>query len=361
MAGLELRALRTLTSRADPPRDTTPGESPESLLFGSLGFAREDGDWPVAALTAAEDAASVHGHGWMRADPVHLEAGLSDLSLTDPRELDLGREEAAELCGAINEALQGDPGFIEPLTPSRWYIECERLPRLRTWEPSLAVGGPVGEMLPRGLDAKVWLRAFTEIQMLLHEHPTNRAREGRGRPRVNSVWLWGIGRLPPCPEAPACVALWSDAVLARGLGRVLGKGCRPLPADAEAWLASAREEGRHVVHCDDLHYAARLGAWPVWIDTLHQWETRWFEPLRRALWSGKIDSLRIEAGGGVAHEVPASARWRWWRRRKPLPAPRPPGEAALERPGGGGKARGAVGRLCDRAGRSVRRRWNGNR
>ena len=291
-----LRGLGTLISRATPRRGAAAGGSPESLLFEGLGFTREDGDWPVAALTAAEDGAAARPCGWMRADPVHLEAGRSDLNLADPRELGLTREEADALCAGVNEALQGVPARIEPLAPARWYVACERLPRMSTREPSLVVGGPVGGMLPRGPEAGIWLRALTEIQMLLHELPANRAREARGRPAVNSLWLWGAGRLPPRPEPPPRVHLWSDAVLARGIARVLGTRCRALPAGAEAWLGSAREEGRHVVYCDALHHAARLADWSLWLDELRRWEARWFEPLRRALWSGELECVRIEAG-----------------------------------------------------------------
>ena len=335
-----LRGLGTLISRATRPRDAAAGESPESLLFECLGFAREGGDWPVAAVTAAEDGAAVRPCGWMRADPVHLEPGRSDLTLSDPRELALTREEADELCDGLNEALQGAPGRIEPLAPARWYVACERLPRVSTRELSLVVGGPVGGMLPRGPEAGVWLRALTEIQMLLHDLPANRAREARGRPAVNSLWLWGAGRLPRCPVPPPGIHLWSDAVPARGIARVLGAQCRALPAGAEAWLESAREEARHLVYCDALHHAARLAGWPVWQEELRRWEARWFEPLRRALWSGELACLRIEAGGGVAYEIPASARWRWWRRRKALPMPWPPGAAAPGTPERAGAARG---------------------
>ena len=329
----ELPGLRTLISRASPARRAPAGRSPESLLFECLGFTGAGPAWPAAALTAPEDGAPApedrapaHGGAWMRADPVHLEAGMSGLVLSDPRRLGLTRGEADALCVAINEGLGNVPGRIEPLSPERWYVACEQLPRMTTCEPSIAVGDASGDVLPRGPEAEIWMRALTEIQMLLHASPANRAREAQGKPAVNSVWFWGAGTLPPRPESPPDMCLWSDEVLARGLGRRRGAQCRALPADAGAWLAQSPEEGRHVLYCDALHYAARLGDRPAWMEERCRWETRWFEPLRRVLWAGSLAGLRIEAGGGVAYEVPASARWRWWRRRKPLPvhSPAPP-------------------------------------
>ena len=321
IGGAELPGLRTLLSRASRRGSAGRGESPESLLFQVLGFGRESGDWPSAAVSAVADGSSMRPEAWIRADPVHLEAGLSDLRLEDPRELGLEIDESVELCAAINEVLDGVPGRIEALAPARWYIGLERVPRLRTREPSLAVGGAVAEALPRGPDAVVWLRTLTEIQMLLHDVPVNRARSERGAPGINSVWLWGAGRLPPLPGRPPGARLWSDSVLARGFGRVLGLACEPLRCGAERLLGHACAPAPalvEVVYCDALHYAVRLDDWPAWIDGLKGWEAQWFEPLRRALWSGKLASVRIESGGGCWHEVSASARWRWWQPARPL-------------------------------------------
>ena len=323
MGKTDLRGLRTLLSRADLRRGAGTGETPESLLFETLDLDLEDDAWPSAAVSAVADGAELRPEAWIRADPVHLEAGLTDLRFGDPRELGITREEAVDLCAAINEALEGTPGRIEPLAAARWYIGLERMPRLFTPAPSLAVGGTLGDLLPRGPDAPVWLRALTEIQMLLHDHRVNRAREERGRPVVNSVWLWGASRLPRSPEVPPSMQLWSDSELARGLGRVLGVQCLPLPCGAQAVLEGGNEDRLDVVYCDALHYALRLEDWSAWLDGLRRWEAQWFSPLRRALWSAEVASLRIESGGGIAHEVPVSARWRWWRRARPLPVSGP--------------------------------------
>ena len=328
IGGTELRGLRTLLARARQRSSARTGESPESLLFEALGFGREGGEWPSAAVCAVAEGAVSHPEAWIRADPVHLEAGLSELSLGDPRDLDVTLEESIELCAAINEGLNGVPGSIEPLAPARWYIGLERTPRFSTREPSLAAGGRVTETLFRGPDAAQWLRALTEIQMLLHDVPVNRARVRRGMPAINSVWLWGAGRLPRRPDTAPNMRLWADTVLARGLGRVIGAPCRPLPRGAEELLAGGCDGVPDWVHCDAFHYAARLEDWPAWLEELKFWETQWFEPLRRALWSGELASVGIESGGGRCHEVSASARWQWWRRPKPLPVSFPNPEPA---------------------------------
>ena len=319
MGASELRALRTLLSRAHRRGRTGTAESPEGMLFGALGVESEADDWPAAAVSALADGAPRQPGAWIRADPVHLEAGASDLRLGDPRGLEVTGEESAALCSTINRALDGVPGRIEPLAPSRWYMGLDATPRLSTRELSLAVGGPAGDALPRGADAVVWLRTLTEIQMLLHDLPVNRARAMRGSPVINSVWFWGAGPLPPRPDTVPNLRLWSDSILARGLGQVLEVTCRPLPSSAGAVLQEGGEGALDLVYCDALHYAARLDDWSGWLEGLKRWEAQWFEPLRRALWSGELASLRIASGGGRRHEVPASAKWQWWRRARPLP------------------------------------------
>ena len=310
----ELPGLRTLLSRARRQKHAGTGRSPESLLFESLGVETAGEHRPSAAVSALADGAGWQPESWIRADPVHLEAGYSDLRLGDPRELDMTRAESLALCSAINRTLDGVPGSIEPLAPDRWYMGLHCTPRISTCEPSIAVGGPIGGALPRGPDSVPWLRALTEIQMLLHDLPVNRTRAERGRPVINSVWFWGAGSLPPRPDIVPDVQVWSDSTLAHGLTLVLGVVCHPLPAAAGEMLPGGREGGLDVVYSEAFHYAGRLDEWSAWLDALRVWEAWCFEPLRKALWSGRLASLRIVSDGGVRHEVSASARWQWWRR-----------------------------------------------
>ena len=51
-----------------------------------------------------------------------------------------------------------------------------------------------------------WRRWLTEMQMLLHEHPANAAREARGRSPVTGVWFWGGGARRRTPPASRDVA-----------------------------------------------------------------------------------------------------------------------------------------------------------
>ncbi|MGZ7354524.1 hypothetical protein ACXWRX_09325, partial [Streptococcus pyogenes] len=50
--------------------------------------------------------------------------------------------------------------------------------------------------LPQGPQGRRWRVLINEAQVLLHQHPLNAERRAKGLPPVNSLWLWGAGRLP---------------------------------------------------------------------------------------------------------------------------------------------------------------------
>ena len=62
-------------------------------------------------------------------------------------------------------------------------------------DPALIAGRDVYGHLPDGADGPFVRRVLTELQMVMHDHPVNRARERAGRLAANSLWLWGGGVL----------------------------------------------------------------------------------------------------------------------------------------------------------------------
>ncbi|TAN53211.1 MAG: hypothetical protein EPN19_09605 [Betaproteobacteria bacterium] len=165
-------------------------------------------------------------------------------------------------------------------------------------------------VLPQGAAAGRALALATEIQMVLHEHPVNHAREQRGEPTVNSVWLWGAGRLPRSVRAPWLSVLGDDPVAA-GLARCAGIRHDALPSDALYWLEHAPQDGRHLCVLDAAQSVRELQAL----------EQRWFDSLLQALRQGRIGmlTLRIPDLGRACETTRADLR-RFWRRPRPLAA-----------------------------------------
>ena len=153
--------------------------------------------------------------------------------------------------------------------------------------------------------------------MLLHAHPVNEAREARGEPPVNSLWLWGAGR------ARKATSLWNSVLanepIAMGLAMLARTRYRSLPASAAPWLEGAPGEGRHLVVLDALRAPAALGDIASYEKNLNALEAAWFAPLHRALRAGRIGMLTVHVPDAAqAFETIRGDLRRFWRRPRAL-------------------------------------------
>lgn len=298
-AALRTPALELLLARGR--RSSAEPAALEKWLFGAFGAPR-----------AAAGAFSLFGAGgdpgdggWVRADPVHLRL-LRDRVVVLPAEaLPLTPADAEALAGRI-----GEIGEIRVLSPRRW---CMRFAGAIEGKAAIEAAGEPAP-LARGSDA-----LLTEIQMALHEHPVNQAREARGEPPVNSVWLWGGGALERLERSPWQSVL-ADDPLALGLARAAAARHAALPASANAWLERAPEDGRHLVVLDELRAPAALGSSDDARQALERLERDWFAPLLAALKSGRIGmaTVHVPDAGAASFETIRGDLRRFWRRPRAL-------------------------------------------
>ncbi len=95
--------------------------------------------------------------------------------------------------------------------------------------------------------------------MLLHDHPVNEARERRGEPPINAVWLWGGGRLAAPDRArrsSACAGRTRSPQDSRSASGARGR-CR-CPTTRARWLRGAGNEGVELIVLDALRAPAAL-------------------------------------------------------------------------------------------------------
>ena len=279
---LELLVARGRKTKAAPRRL-------ERWLQQAFGL---EGRLAAGALSLAGAGGAPGDAVWARADPVHMQVMRDRVVLAPAGAFPLAREDADALCDAVNRHFAGRVE-LRALDASRW---CARL------DGEIDVGDePPGEMAGREATQRAGDVLLTEIQMLLHEHPVNVAREERGEPAVNSLWLWGAGRLPARAHG-RWSSVTSEDPLALGLARNAGAAARALPAGAAQWLSPG--EGRHLVVLD--------GADP----TL---ERDWFAPLAAALRAERIGMLSLHVpDAGLSFETVRGDLRRFWRRPKAL-------------------------------------------
>jgi hypothetical protein len=306
---LRLPALQTLLARGHC--QPSPAEGVEAALCEALGIARQQ-DWPVAPISLEADGGVAGEAYWLRADPVHLRVMRDRIVLADNDTLELTQPEADALTATIGQHFGADPSPIA-CHPTRWYLRLDHVPRLTTCARSVAVGCDIDPLLPHGDDAMQFRAWSNEVQMLLHDHPVNLAREARGELPVNALWLWGGGCLPasPTPTAP----LYARNADARALGAFCAMRVQPLPEQMDISLL----ESGGVMLLDNLTHAGQYGDAYGWREALRGLERDWFVPLRGALHRSGPQGLSLnDPVNGKMLRLQASDAWKFWCRPRDL-------------------------------------------
>jgi len=288
-SGVSPASLELLAARGR--REKTTSQTLEDWLQQAFGLG---GKLHAGAISLYGAGHAPGEASWTRADPVHMQIQQKRVVISPATALRVSPQEADALCDALTRHFAGTLEF-RALDPHRW---CARL-----LQADMELGDmPALDMA--GFEATVGPEdaLLTEVQMLLHNHPVNEAREARGEPVLNSVWLWGSGRLPSGAHCKWQTVASTDP-FALGLARLAGASPRPLPANAQAWLAQAPEEGRHLVT----------------LDPTEALERDWFAPLAAALRSGRMGMLSLHLpDAGLSFEIIRGDLRRFWRRPKAL-------------------------------------------
>ena len=313
--------LKTLLAKAR--YDGSAPSAGEAALCRLFGVARQH-DWPLAPLLARhENLDSASGY-WLCASPVHLETRHNALVLTDPLTLDLDAATSAALAAPLAEHVRGENLTLHAPQPGLWLLHspAHTPPAMTTSSLDSVSGRDVRAFLPKGADSARWHRILTEMQMLLHAHAANDAREARGQMAVNSVWLWGGGTMPP-PAAAPYATVWSDDACVRALAH--HTGCRIEPAVAN--LSAANITGRnlssesHFFSLEWLTPAMRQGDLQRWSSAVSALNRDWFTPLLAALQARRLDTLTVLSGGDTGtwqFVIHPGDLMKFWRKNKYL-------------------------------------------
>jgi hypothetical protein len=178
--------LDRLTRLARPINPAVPEDEHSLTTRLAHLFGLDTGALP--ALLHAADGLADDQRTWYRADPVHLLAGLHSVTLFD--RLGLNADDSQALIDTLNQHFGDEIRFHAP-HPERWYAGLRTALEFEAPPTDAIAGGPLALDRVSGPDARPLQRLAMEIQMLLHEHPVNNARETRNLPTANALWLWG--------------------------------------------------------------------------------------------------------------------------------------------------------------------------
>lgn len=231
LARLNLPQLQAWCDRAavvgrDEGDDDALALPHERALARAMGWPL-DAPLPWAARLAAADGVDVGTRPWGLLTPVHWRVGTDAVHLADPRELALDEAASRAAFDAVRPLFDSEGFTMAWGAPLRWYASHPMLATLATASIERVVGRNVDRWLPAQGEARRVRRLQSEVQMLLHAHPLNAAREAAGALTLNSFWLSGCGVRRD--EAA------HDAVLDERLAAPSLAGDEP--AWAEAWAA----------------------------------------------------------------------------------------------------------------------------
>jgi hypothetical protein len=238
---------------------------------------------------------------------VHLEAGVDRIYL-DKEVPALEPGEWREVERGFNETFSASGFRLMDGAGAQAYVLSAESLDADTVDPARVAGADILSSLPRGAAAPALKRLMTEIQMWLHDHPVNIARQDRGAPTLSGFWIWGGGALPPMPRT-SLTALRSEDAFLRGLW-AMGEGeGQPVPCSFQA-LDLARDEAMIVA------VASAPAPSKSTAQVLSDLERDWFAPALAALRGRKIACLQLYLNDRL-FSLTRRESWRWWRRARP--------------------------------------------
>jgi hypothetical protein len=234
--------LRAWLQRGDRLADGAKG-----YLGGLASYFRCDGSIPAAALTREYLAGDAADACWLSADPAWAQPDMSGARLMACGQLPLGMDEAHVLAEPLRPVFADEGMTLLISSAQRWHLRLPAPMSLPDFAaPEQALGEDLYEHLPQGPQGRRWRALFTEVQVLLHQHPHNVRRREHGLPPVNSLWFWGGGALPSRIETTLQGVIGEDVlllVLAQRAGIALQKRSSTVVDTAQkGWLIDLQDQ-----------------------------------------------------------------------------------------------------------------------
>jgi len=99
------------------------------------------------------------------------------------------QEEMQDIVVSLQDLLPSGSEIVVD-QPGSWSIWLTHKPDIKTTALKNVLGKEISRYLPQGSEGADWRKTLTEMQMVLHSHAVNQAREQRGQVRIDSLWFW---------------------------------------------------------------------------------------------------------------------------------------------------------------------------
>lgn len=272
---------------------------------------------PFASISASYDQLTCTDAWCLRIDPVFLRVDMDSAIMLAADELQLTEQEANEIAESINQHLKDDGIRIQITHPHRWYLLFDTSPEITTTPLHQVMRKDVHSFLPQGNKHQYWRSLLNELQMLLYTHPVNQQRDKRGLAPVNSVWLWGEGKLPE-KKKMNWDKIYTDEPLIEILAKFFEIPCYELnqfqdtlhqPSDDKENILLVTTALEEYVHNQDIF---------AWINALQQLDSSLFQDIRDAFKMKRLQQCELYPGNNSVYHVSLKQSRKWWKFNKPM-------------------------------------------
>ncbi|BCN93406.1 hypothetical protein THMIRHAM_11910 [Thiomicrorhabdus immobilis] len=320
---LKLPALQTLLAKADKF-----AVKPQSFYEQASFLFHQPGCLPIAVTKASAELDEFNpNHFWLSVDPVQMIPDRDTLVLVPGKALQITEQESKALLQKFNAHFAEDKVELIWASSQHWYLSIVQPVDIQTTDIEKLAYQSVNAFYPKGNAAQYWRQLLNETQMLFYTHPVNEARREQGWPEINSVWVWGEGKI----EADKLLirtdaSIHSNHAYLQGMANLTQSHYCAEPESYQAWLnqiAGFSDPGngeidKHFICLDSVADKLDNLQLDEWLTLLQQLEENWFAPLLQALKRDEIDSLLLDLGQEYRAHLKPSHLNRFWRFKKPL-------------------------------------------
>ena len=273
-----------------------------------------EGDFPSAALTLLANDLYDSEMFYMHADPVHLRADMDHAVLTSSVDLDMKQHESSALCDALNKHFHQDGLTFFALNKDQWFVSSKHKINMKTTPLVEATGRNVNFILPAGEDSTRWNQLLTEVQMLMHAHELNVAREDAGLLNINSLWFHGSGELPAL-AVNAVDTICSQNDMLKGLATHIQCKFIDVPDTVDAYadyLLGCEHGAKSVLELSQLEHLVNYTDVSLWMAGLDELLEQWVYPVLKIMNKNNI-KVTLYPCNGKKYQFSKYDALKFWR------------------------------------------------
>ena len=299
----------------------------DASLFNVIGMAESE-ELPVAyyRFQTHNNHQPNAENTLLCADPIHLEVGMNDITLTEMI-TDLSEAEAQEMLDELNAHFEQDGLEFILGSNQHWYLALPQEEFVKTTPLSEVLRKNIANFQLRSATKNLiknsainWQVIQNEAQMILHASAVNQQREMTGLTTVNSVWLWGGGavgktKLNDTKNIEMIYCNESAKASAQMIAKAGNSNWQLLPEDLSK--LPDFKAGKNLILFDQLFLPAIHDNLDQYQAVLSQLDHKIIKPLREAWQTGKIELFIDGCDGRVIRPLNVPA-WKFWKYTPPL-------------------------------------------